>query len=73
MYVSVEKFFQCYDKRYDLFINNTSYLLGKSLIIIRGGPEKNRTAYFPQYVEAITGISVWGKFSWEKWYQVELG
>ena len=34
----------------------------------KGGPEKeNGTAYFPQYVDAITGIiAVWGNFSWEK-------
>ena len=25
---------------------------------IQGGPEKNGTAYFPQYVDAITGTSV---------------
>ena len=30
---------------------------------------KNGTAYFPQYVDAITSISVWGHFSWEKLYQ----
>ena len=30
---------------------------------------KNRMAYFPQYVDAITSISVWGNFSWETWYQ----
>ena len=30
---------------------------------IQGGPEKNGTAYFPQYVDAITGISAWGNFS----------
>ena len=34
-----------------------------------GWPRKNGMAYFPQYVDAITGISVWGNFSWEKWYQ----
>ena len=34
-----------------------------------GWPRKNRTGYFPQYVDTITGISVWGNFSWEKWYQ----
>ena len=43
------------------------------MIIITGSytgwPIKNRMAYFPQYVDAITGISVWGNFSWEKWYQ----
>ena len=27
--------------------------------------KKPRTTYFPQYVDAITGISVWGNFSWE--------
>ena len=31
-----------------------------------GWPRKNGTAYFPQYVDAITGIRVWGNFSWEK-------
>ena len=35
----------------------------KSVFIIQGGPEKNGTGYFPQYVDAITGISVWGNFS----------
>ena len=25
---------------------------------VQGGPEKNGTGYFPQYVDAITGISV---------------
>ena len=27
---------------------------------IQGGPETNGTAYFPQYVDAITDTSVWG-------------
>ena len=27
-------------------------------IVIQGGPEKNGTAYFPQYVDAITGVNV---------------
>ena len=31
-----------------------------------GWPRKNGTGYFPQYVDAITGIRVWGDFSWEK-------
>ena len=31
--------------------------------------KKNRTAYFPQHVDVITVINVWGNFSWEKWYQ----
>ena len=31
--------------------------------------QKNGTGYFPQYVDAIIGISVWANFSWEKWYQ----
>ena len=30
---------------------------------------KNGTGYFPQYVDAIIGISVWSNFSWEKLYQ----
>ena len=30
---------------------------------------KNGTANFPQYVDAINDIRVWGNFSWEKWYQ----
>ena len=30
-----------------------------------GWPIKNGTAYFPQYVDAITSISVWGNF-WEQ-------
>ena len=30
---------------------------------------QNGTAYFLQYVDAITSISVWNNFSWEKWYQ----
>ena len=34
-----------------------------------GWPRKNGTGYFPHYVDAITGISVWDNFSWEKWYQ----
>ena len=34
-----------------------------------GWPRKNETAYFPQYVDVITGISNWGNFSWEKLYQ----
>ena len=33
--------------------------------VIQGGPGKNGMAYFPQYVDAITNISVWGNFSWE--------
>ena len=28
-----------------------------------------RALYFPQYVDAITGISVWGNLSWKKLYQ----
>ena len=33
--------------------------------------QKKKTEWhtIPQYVDAITGISVWGNFSWEKWYQ----
>ena len=42
------------------------------LIIITGSytgwPIKNGMAYFQQYVDAITGISVRGNFSWEKLY-----
>ena len=34
-----------------------------------GWPRKNGTAYFVQCVDAITDVSVWGNFSWEKWYQ----
>ena len=34
-------------------------------------PPPNGLAYFPRYVDAITGINVWGNFSWEKWYQVQ--
>ena len=34
---------------------------------ILGGPLKMER--HPQYVDAITGISVWGKFSWKKLYQ----
>ena len=34
-----------------------------------GWPRKNGMGYFPQYVDAITGIGIWGNFSWEKWYQ----
>ena len=30
---------------------------------------KNRTAYIHHNVDAITGISVWGNFTWEKLYQ----
>ena len=29
--------------------------------------QKNGTAYFPQYVDAINGISVWANF-WENLY-----
>ena len=36
--------------------------------IIQGGPEKNGTGYFLQYVDAITGIRIWGNFSREKNY-----
>ena len=35
-----------------------------------GWPRKNRTGYFPQYVDAIAGINLWGNFSWEKWYNI---
>ena len=31
--------------------------------------KKHGTAYFPKYVDTITGITVWGHFSWEKLYQ----
>ena len=33
-----------------------------------GWPRKTEpsTKYFPQYVDAITGISIWGNFLWEK-------
>ena len=34
-----------------------------------GWPRKNRKGILPQDVDAITAISVWGNFSWEKWYQ----
>ena len=37
-----------------------------------GWPRENGMAYFPQYVDAITDISVWGNFSWEKLYQDQL-
>ena len=48
----------------------SSLLLLEYLIrIYTGWPNKNGTAYFPQYVDAITGIGVWDNFSWEKWYQ----
>ena len=30
---------------------------------------QKRNGILPQYVDAITGISVWGDFSSEKWYQ----
>ena len=36
---------------------------------IQGGPEKTERHTSRQYVDAITGIIVWGNFSWEKWYQ----
>ena len=32
-------------------------------LAIQGGAEKNGTVYFPQYVDAITDISVLGNFS----------
>ena len=35
-------------------------------VLIQGGPEKNGIAYFPQYVDAMSDISVWGNFSLEK-------
>ena len=31
---------------------------------------KNGTAYFPQNLDRITNISVWGIFFWENWYQI---
>ena len=37
-----------------------------SQLTIQDGPEKNRTAYFPQYVDAITGISMYEVTSPEK-------
>ena len=37
--------------------------------VYTGWPRKNGTAYFPQYVDAITSINVLGNFSWEKLYQ----
>ena len=40
-----------------------------SCLVLYRVAHKNRTAYSPQYVDAITGISVWGNFSWEKWNQ----
>ena len=43
-------------------------LIPVALQPIQGGPEKNRTAYFPQYVDKIIVISVGGNFSWEKRY-----
>ena len=42
------------------FVSNSS--------LYTGWPRKNKTGYFPQCVDAITDISVWGNFSWEKWY-----
>ena len=38
-------------------------------VIYTGWPRKKRMAYFLRYVDAITDISVWGNFSWDKWYQ----
>ena len=35
------------------------------LSLYRVAHKKNGTAYFPQYVDARTSISVWGNFSWE--------
>ena len=49
-----------------LFLINQFALL---LFLYTGWPIKNGMAYFPQYVAAITNISVCGNFSWEKWYQ----
>ena len=34
-----------------------------------GWPRRNGTGYFPQYVDAITDVSVWGNCSLDKWYQ----
>ena len=36
-----------------------------------GRPSKHGMGYFLQYVDAITGISVWGNSSWEKRYQYQ--
>ena len=36
-------------------------------LIYTGWPRKNGMAYFPQYVDAITGIIVWGNFSCAKY------
>ena len=49
-------------------INVHFYINNKVRWVYRVSP-KNGTAYFPQYVDAITGISVWGNFSWEKLHQ----
>ena len=49
-------------------------ILVKRAFFIQGGPEKKHgTAYFPQYMDAITGISacIWRNFFWEKWYQYQ--
>ena len=35
---------------------------------IQGGPEK--TERDTSYVDAMTGISVWGNFSWKKWTKI---
>ena len=40
-----------------------------SLSSYTGWPIKNGMAYFSQYVDAITSVSVLDNFSQEKWYQ----
>ena len=69
---------QTVDHLMRVYINTSCYKLMNSIWTLAGimlngwknaqgyiqdGPEKNGTAHFPQYVEAITGISVLGIFS----------
>ena len=48
--------------------NYQQHAFTASPISYTGWPNKNGMPYFPWYVDAITGISVWGNF-WEKLYQ----
>ena len=53
------------------YIEGAPLLVCVKMYMYTGWPRKNGTGYFPQYVDAITDISVWGNFSWEKWFQVQ--
>ena len=47
-------------------VQNADYIMeGIIMALYRVAQKKNGTAYFPQYVDTITGIKLWGNYSWK--------